>query len=160
MSMLTGRYSGNPETAFDYDIRFIEKQGLDVYVNAVIEASLQDSFWSTLLPQQMDTSSGSSPYFLVFQAAQVKLNERGFLSRDITVQALILNHNDVHHIFPRNYLKGLGLNAALQPDCQLRPDPKRDQHRHRGRLPGRVLRCSGRTVSGQKAKIRRHHRSQ
>jgi hypothetical protein len=65
MSMLTGRYSGNPETAFDYDICFIEKHGLVTYANSVIEASLPDSFWSTLLPQQMDTSSGNSPYFLV-----------------------------------------------------------------------------------------------
>lgn len=112
MSMLTGRYSGNPETSFDYDIRFIEKQGLATYANAVIDASLPDSFWSTLLPQQMDTSSGNSPYFLVYQAAQVKLNEKGFLSRDITVTDLIMNRSDVHHLFPRNHLKGQGLDRG------------------------------------------------
>ena len=109
MSMLTGRYSGNPETAFDVDIRQIEAQGLATYINAVIDAQLSDSFWSTLLPQQMDTSSSNSPYFLVFQAAQVKLGDKGFLSRDITVLDLILNRTDIHHIFPRNYLKGQGL---------------------------------------------------
>src|SRR5690606_21157528 len=37
------------------------------------------------------TSSASSPYFLVYQAAQVKLGDLGFLSRDITVRDLLLN---------------------------------------------------------------------
>jgi hypothetical protein len=109
MAMLTQRYSGNPETAFDFDIRQIEAQGLTKYIETVIDAQLSDNFWDTLLPQQMDTSSSNSPYFLVFQAAQVKLNDKGFLSRDITVQDLILNRTDVHHLFPRNYLKGKGL---------------------------------------------------
>jgi hypothetical protein len=109
MAMLTQRYSGNPETAFDFDIRQIEAQGLTKYIETVIDAQLSDNFWGALLPQQMDTSSSNSPYFLVFQAAQVKLNDKGFLSRDITVQDLILNRTDVHHLFPRNYLKGKGL---------------------------------------------------
>jgi hypothetical protein len=109
MSMLTGRYSGNPESAFDFDIRQIEAQGLANYINTVVTAQLSESFWSTLLPQQMDTSSSNSPYFLVFQAAQVKLNDKGFLSRDITVLDLVLNRTDVHHVFPRKYLKAQGL---------------------------------------------------
>ena len=109
MSMLTGRYSGTPETAFDFDIRQIEAQGLKQYIDAAIDARLSESFWSTLLPQQMETSSANSPYFLVFQAAQVKLNDKGFLSRDITVRDLVLNRTDVHHLFPRNYLKAQGL---------------------------------------------------
>jgi hypothetical protein len=50
----------------------------------------------------METSSVSSPYFLTFLAAQVKLGDKGFLSRDLTVQDLILNKSDVHHLFPRN----------------------------------------------------------
>lgn len=105
MSLLTGQYSGNPETAFDLDIRQIEAQGLTNYVNAVIEARLNDSFWNTLLPQQMETSSAISPYFLVFKAAQVKFQDKGFLSKDISVMDLLLNRSDVHHIYPRKYLK-------------------------------------------------------
>lgn len=113
MSQLTGRYSGNPETTFDYDIRQIEARGLQTYTDAVIDASLSDSFWSTLLPQEMDTSSGKSPYFLCYQAAQVKLGDKGFLSRDITVLDLILNRSDVHHVYPKKYLKDLGLSRGL-----------------------------------------------
>ena len=47
MSMLTGRYSGNPETAFDFDIRQIEAQGLANYINAVVTAQLSESFTFT-----------------------------------------------------------------------------------------------------------------
>ncbi len=112
MSLLTGRYSGNPETSFDYDIRQIDTQGLVSYVNAVVDAQLSDSFWMSLLPQQMETSSGISPYFQVYKAAQVKLNDKGFLSRDIVVRDLILNRSDVHHFYPKKYLKKLGLNRG------------------------------------------------
>ncbi len=112
MSLLTGRYAGQPETMFDFDIRQIEGRGLWAYTSAVCEAELSESFWSTLLPQQMETSSSTSPYFLVFQAAQIKLNDKGFLSRDITVRDLILNRSDVHHLFPRNLLKKQGLSRG------------------------------------------------
>ena len=109
MSLLRARYSGSPETTFDFDIRQIDAQGLARYCETVIEAELPESFWTTLLPQEMDTSSAASPYFLVFQAAQVKLGDPGFLSRDITVHDLLLNLSDVHHIYPRSHLKGKGL---------------------------------------------------
>jgi len=112
MSILTGRYSGNPETAIDFDIRQIDLQGLINYTEAVISAQLSDSFWTNLLPQQMDTSSGMSPYFLVYKVAQVKLHDKGFLSRDISVLDLVLNRSDVHHIFPKNYLKKQGLSRG------------------------------------------------
>lgn len=108
MSVLTGRYTGSPETAFDNDIRQIDSRGIKAHTSAAIDAVLSKSFWTALLPQQMDTSSVSSPSFLVFQAAQVKLRDYGFLSRDITVQDLILNRSDVHHLYPRNHLKKQG----------------------------------------------------
>jgi Uncharacterized conserved protein len=112
MSMLTGRYSGTPETVFDQDVRQINNYGVLEHSKTVFDASLNDSFWSALLPQEMDTSSGISPYFLVFQAAQVKMKDKGFLSRDIEVSQLLMNRADVHHLFPRNYLKQQGLQRG------------------------------------------------
>ncbi len=105
MSILSGRYAGNPETWFDLDIRQIEARGLVAHVEAVIAAELADTFWSGMLPQLMDTSSGKSQYFLAYQAAQVKLGDKGFLSRDITALDLLLNRSDVHHVYPKNHLK-------------------------------------------------------
>ena len=112
MSVLRGRYSGSPESQFDFDIRQIDSRGVKDYVNAVIPNELPDSFWTGMLPQFMDTSSIKSPYFLCYKAAQVKLGDKGFLSRDITVRDLLLNRADVHHVFPRQYLKDKGLTSS------------------------------------------------
>lgn len=112
MSILRGRYTGSPETAFDFDIRQVEARGLVAYTGSVIEAELPESFWTGMLPQLMDTSSGQSPYFLAYKAAQVKLGDKGFLSRDITVLDLLMNRSDVHHVYPRNHLKKQGLSRG------------------------------------------------
>lgn len=47
--------------------------------------------------------------FSGFLAAQVKMKDKGFLSKDITVEDLISIKGDVHHIFPKDYLKRVGL---------------------------------------------------
>jgi hypothetical protein len=112
MSILRARYTGSPETAFDFDIRQIEARGLNSYVEAVIQNELPESFWTGMLPQLMDTSSARSPYFLAYQAAQVKLGDKGFLSRDISVLDLLLNRSDVHHVYPRKHLKSQGLSRG------------------------------------------------
>lgn len=112
MSVLRGRYSGSPESTFDFDIRQIDSKGVLAYVDTVVPNELPDSFWTGMLPQFMDTSSINSPYFLCYQAAQAKLGDRGFLSRDITVTDLLLNRADVHHVYPRQYLKDQSLTKG------------------------------------------------
>ncbi len=109
MSILTGRYTGSPETAFTVDVRNITEQSGQEYLTSVERAELSDAFWDAGLPQQMDTSVASSPYFNVFLASQVKANDKGFLSSDHTVQTLLEGASHVHHVFPRNYLKKHGL---------------------------------------------------
>ncbi len=112
MSVLRGRYTGSPETAFDFDIRQVEARGLVEYAKTVIDSELPESFWTGLLPDSMETSSSNSPYFMVYEAAQVRLGDRGFLSRDIKVSDLLVNRCDVHHVYPRNHLKKQGLNRG------------------------------------------------
>ncbi len=105
MSLIRGRYTGSPETAFDLDVRQMEARGLLAYAESVFASELPESFWTGMLPQLMDSSSSISPYFTAFRAAQVKLGDKGFLSRDITVLDLMKNRSDVHHVFPANHLK-------------------------------------------------------
>ena len=109
MSVLTGRYTGSPETAFGVDIRNVAEENARDYLDTVERAELSDAFWDAGLPQQMDTSVASSPYFNVFLASQVKANDKGFLSNGHTVQTLLEGASHVHHVFPRNYLKKSGL---------------------------------------------------
>ena len=105
MALLRQRYTGNPETVFDSDIRQIDRQGLVSYVDMVIENELPDSFWSGVLVQHLTTSSASSPFFAAYQAAGVKSDDPGFLSANIRVRDMLLNRGDNHHIYPAGYLK-------------------------------------------------------
>lgn len=108
MTILTGRYSGDPEGTMDYDIRQIHTQGVQAYLDGLIRGELSETFWEVALPQALNTSVASSPYFRVFQAAQVKLGDCGFLSKDISVRDLVEIRSHVHHIFPSDYLKKKG----------------------------------------------------
>ena len=109
MSVLTSRYTGSPETAFGSDMRNIADQGARLLLNTIERAELSDAYWDVGLPDQMDTSVASSPYFNVFLASQVKENDKGFLSRDISVPNLLQGQGHVHHIFPSSFLKEKGL---------------------------------------------------
>lgn len=112
MAFLTGRYSSSPESQFDYDIKQTDLRPFEEFLKDVEDARLSDAFWDAELLQRLDTSVASSPVFNVFLASQCKMNVRGFLSTDITVKDLIEQRGDVHHIFPRQYLKDNGLSRG------------------------------------------------
>jgi hypothetical protein len=111
-SVLTGRYSGSPESVFDFDIKQIHHRPFEEYLKEKEEGELSDAFWNASLPQSLDTSVASSPYFNVFLASQVKANDRGFLSKDVLVSDLISLRGDIHHLFPRDFLKKNGLDRG------------------------------------------------
>jgi len=111
-SILTGRYSGSPESVFDFDIKQISQKPFDEYLKEKEEGELSPAFWEASLPQSLDTSVASSPYFHVFLASQVKSNDKGFLSKDVLVGDLISLRGDIHHLFPKDYLKKQGLDRS------------------------------------------------
>jgi len=113
MSILTSRYSGSSESKFDHDIRQVNSDGFSEFFNGILRGELSDSFWNESLPQALNSSVTSSPFFKVFLAAQVKLGDKGLLSRDITVLDLIRNKYDVHHIFPKAYLQQHGMKRGM-----------------------------------------------
>ncbi len=112
LSILTGRYSGSPESMFDFDIKNVSSKDFKEYLKSVENADLSDAFWDAALVQNLNTSVSSSPNFNVYLAAQVKSNDKGFLSKDITVKDLISHRGDIHHVFPRDYLKKNGLKRG------------------------------------------------
>lgn len=111
-STLTGRYSGSAESFFDYDIKQIHNRPFDEYLKEKEEGELSEAFWNASLIQSLDTSVASSPYFNVFLASQVKANDKGFLSKDVLVGDLISLRGDIHHLFPRDFLKKNGLDRS------------------------------------------------
>ncbi|TFD51092.1 DUF262 domain-containing protein [Cryobacterium sp. Hh7] len=110
MSLLTGRYTGSFETAFEADIRRVGEIGAPAVLDNIERSSLSDTFWQVSLPMDMESSSVRSPYFLVFLAAQVHSNARGFLSKNITVGNMVEEVGDIHHIVPKNYLVKNGIS--------------------------------------------------
>jgi hypothetical protein len=105
MSLLTGRYSGSPESMFDYDIKEIMARPAGEVLEGIERSALSDGFWNFGMVDELRSPSATTPSYQVFLAALVKGNIRGFLSRDITVASLIQFRGDIHHLYPRNYLK-------------------------------------------------------
>ena len=112
MSVLTGRYSSSPESKFDLDIRTIAESSVQQLLTDIESAELSDAFWEAGLVQKMTTSVASSPFFKVYLASQVKQRDRGFLSKDVTVEDMLKFRGDVHHVFPKNYLQKQGFTRA------------------------------------------------
>ncbi|MBQ6851168.1 MAG: DUF262 domain-containing protein [Oscillospiraceae bacterium] len=105
LSVLTGRYSSSPETAFYRDIRKINEVGVVKTLEDIEAATLSDNFWDVKVVQDLSYTSTINPTYLVYLAAQVAGNDISLLSNNITVKDLIEIAGDVHHIFPKAYLK-------------------------------------------------------
>ncbi|MCI6946566.1 MAG: hypothetical protein MR741_03540 [Clostridiales bacterium] len=94
----------------DRDMRAIAEKGFINYLNEVEASALSDNFWQITLPQNLETSSVNSPAFNTFIAAQINLNCNSMLMNGTKVADLITVTGDVHHIFPRAYLKNNGVD--------------------------------------------------
>ncbi|MBR2836274.1 MAG: DUF262 domain-containing protein [Coriobacteriales bacterium] len=106
-SVLTGRYSSSPESAFARDIRLINEQGVVATLKDIEAATLSDTFWNIAVVQNLMVTSTNNPTYLVYLAAQVMMNDVSLLSNNVLVRELI-DGGDVHHIFPKEYLKANG----------------------------------------------------
>ena len=113
LSVLTGRYSTSPETAFYRDIRQLNEIGVVKTLEAIEAATLSDNFWNVAIPQNLAYTSTANPTYLVYLAAQVHNNDMSLLSNNISVRYLIEIAGDVHHIFPKEYLKSNNFSKNL-----------------------------------------------
>ena len=109
LSTLTGRYIGSPESQMDRDLRDIVQKGFKPFLEENENALLSDAFWDVGLVQSLETSSITSPFLSTYLAAQVFFGDRSLLSNSSKVSDLISVAGDVHHIFPKEYLKNNGI---------------------------------------------------
>lgn len=114
MSTLTSRYIGSPESVMDRDMRSISEKGFLNFLADVEASSLSETFWTITLPQNLETSSVNSPAFNTFIAAQINLNCNSMLMNGTKVSDLVTLSGDVHHIFPRAYLKKSGIDSKTK----------------------------------------------
>jgi hypothetical protein len=113
LSSLTGRYISSPESSMDRDLRNISEKGFLSFFKEIEEGYLSDTFWDVQLVQSLETSSITSPYFNVFIAAQIWGSDRSLLSSSSRVSDII-SAGDVHHIFPKEYLKKEGITEKAR----------------------------------------------
>lgn len=113
LSVLTGRYSSSPETKFYSDIRQINEIGVVKTLENIEAATLSENFWNVAVVQDLAYTSTINPTYLVYLAAQVANNDMSLLSNNISVRYLIELAGDVHHIFPKEYLKSNGYDKNL-----------------------------------------------
>lgn len=121
MSSLTGRFTGSPESAMEFDLaRFRGVKDADTFVSIlddICERGLTDDFWSISLPNELATSSPRSPSLFAYHAALVLLDATALFSKlkvsdlfDPSVQANRASA-EKHHLFPKGYLKTQGISG-------------------------------------------------
>lgn len=111
ISLMTGRHSGSFETQFEQDIKRIQSTGdMAKFVATLEEQELSDVFWNSTLVDEFDKPTTNNPFWHMFIAAQNKLLKQSFLSKNNIARDLATD--DIHHIFPKNYLVKHGYDKS------------------------------------------------
>ena len=105
MSVLTGRYSGSSESIMDRDMRRIADQGFIPFYEEIAASRLADTFWDVTLPQDLATTSVRSGAWIAYVASQVRAADNTLFTNGFKVADVIANVGDIHHIFPKAYLR-------------------------------------------------------
>lgn len=105
MSVLTGRYSGSSESIMDRDMRGIADRSFVSFYNEIAASQLSDNFWSVTLPQNLTTTSTRTGAWMVYVASQVRAADNTLFTKGFKVADVIGNVGDIHHIFPKAYLR-------------------------------------------------------
>ncbi|MBC8509375.1 MAG: DUF262 domain-containing protein, partial [Chloroflexi bacterium] len=122
MSSLTGRFTGSPETAMEFDLaRFREVDTAEEFLqilDQVCDTTLTDDFWKVRLPIDLATSSSRSPSLFAYHAALVLLDARALFSTqrisDLLDPSIASNRSlaERHHLFPKKFLGTQGMTST------------------------------------------------
>lgn len=132
MSSLTGRYTGSFETQVTQDVQaFTRATNGREYLEQLRQAiatRLTSDYWAITLPQALATTAARGPGLFAYAASLCLLNARvppfveksadgdhkaAVFLRDLFDPVVQAKKTAVerHHLFPRQYLIGLGINA-------------------------------------------------
>ena len=119
MSSLTGRFTGSPESAMEFDMaRFREVKDADGFLyilESACDLALTEDYWKISLPNHLATSSPRSPSLFAYNAALVLLDAKALFSKLKVSELLdpvsqgIRGAVERHHLFPKAYLNTLGI---------------------------------------------------
>jgi hypothetical protein len=119
MSALKSRYSGSSESVFESDLALVRNiETGDEFIsllNERIDSEITNDFWEITMPTLLTSSYAKNPQWLIFVASQIRNNvELLFSTKKISdlFDPIITPKKarlDRHHIFPKNYLKNIGI---------------------------------------------------
>jgi len=124
MSGLTGRYTGSPESAVEFDLaRFRSLSTADEFVSVLdgtSDATLTGDYWSITLPNDLATSAAYGPSLFAYYASLVLLDAQALFS-DQKIGDLLdpsvhgtKSPAERHHLFPKAYLDSLGIRETRE----------------------------------------------
>ena len=131
-SLLTARYSGSSESAFEQDLGRISRlapNDADGFLRALDDAmseTITGDYWTHTVVAALETQKGRSPAALAFRAAQVVLRTHALFS-DQLLQNLLdssteagRSASELHHLFPTTWLQFARNSRPThhQPSCQ------------------------------------------
>ena len=119
MVLVTGRYTGSPESAMERDLAdirdFTTADQFVHWMDKTIATEFTEDFWTITLPNRMDTSSATSPYQFAYYASLNLLHAKALFSNKKITDLLDPAHKakksavERHHLFPKKHLKTLGV---------------------------------------------------
>ena len=116
------RYTGSPESVIERDItEFLNCKNKNTFINFFdkeISSKLTDDYWCITLPNELATSSASSPSLHTYQAALCLIGAKALFS-NLLIKDLFnpyyksaRSNVERHHLFPKNYLKKIGIKET------------------------------------------------
>jgi hypothetical protein len=123
MTTLTARYSGSPETQMEEDLLRLRRistppEFVDT-LDGMIASAFTEDYWNINLPNELATSATRSPSLYGYYAALNLLGAKALFS-NLKVAELLDPYLkakkapvETHHLFPRNYLKKLGIEDKV-----------------------------------------------
>jgi hypothetical protein len=124
MSAVTGRFTGSPESAMEFDLARLRDVGTaDGFVKTlsqICDITLTNDFWAVSLPNDLATSSPRSPSLFAYLASLVLLDARALFSKikvaDLLDPSMQANRAAVerHHLFPKGFLSKQGISATRE----------------------------------------------
>jgi len=122
MSALTGRFTGSPESAMEFDLaRLRDVDTADGFVETlsqICDITLTNDFWAVSLPNDLATSSSRSPSLFAYHAALVLLEARALFSEikvaDLLDPSITKRALEKHHLFPKSFLGKQGITSTRE----------------------------------------------
>jgi hypothetical protein len=124
MSSITGRYTGSPESAMEFDLaRFRDVKDAQSFINileAVCDQTLTRDYWEITLPNELATSSPRSPSLFAYYASLVLLDAKVLFSKlrvsDLLDPSTKAHRSAIerHHLFPKGYLKTINITELRE----------------------------------------------